>query len=178
MLEHHVERYNLVGMNVGVLMADGSWVSRATAGVRIAQDQGFAPNAPIGDKDKHIMGSSGKSMTSTMAARVVAQGAIRWNTTAQEMFQDTGLFQVHESFWPSTLEQFLSHSSGAPGLDVVVSEYYGMIDFIFNKVVFFDRYIYGSNSPKREFTLINAHKPAAETTSNGHKKCNLKSVKG
>ena len=37
---------------------------------------------------------------------------------------------------------------------------------------------YGSNSPKREFTLINAHKPAAETTSNGHKKCNLKSVKG
>ena len=38
--------------------------------------------------------------------------------------------------------------------------------------------LYGSNSPKREFTLINAHKPAAETTSNGHKKCNLKSVKG
>ena len=138
MLEHHVERYNLVGMNVGVLMADGSWVGRATAGLRIAQDQGFAPNAPIGDMDKHIMGSSGKSMTSTMAARVVAQGAIRWNTTAQEMFQDTGLFEVHESYWPSTLEQFLSHGSGAPGLDVVVSEYYGMIDFIFNQV--FHRY--------------------------------------
>ena len=38
--------------------------------------------------------------------------------------------------------------------------------------------LYGSNSPKREFTLINAHKPTAETTPNGHKKCNLKSVKG
>ena len=37
---------------------------------------------------------------------------------------------------------------------------------------------YGSNSPKREFTLIYVHKPVAEMTSNGHKKCNLKSVKG
>ena len=35
------------------------------------------------------MGSAGKSMTSTMAARVVAQGHIRWNSTTKEIFQDT-----------------------------------------------------------------------------------------
>ena len=52
----------------------------------------------------------------------------------KEIFHDSGVFQVDESYWPSTLEQFLSHSSGAPGLGVVVSQYYDMIDFIFNKV--------------------------------------------
>ena len=36
-----------------------------------------------------IMGSAGKSMTSTMAARVVAKGFIQWNTTTKEMFHDT-----------------------------------------------------------------------------------------
>ena len=37
----------------------------------------------------YIMGSAGKSMTSTMAARVVAQGHIRWNSTTKEIFHDT-----------------------------------------------------------------------------------------
>ena len=37
----------------------------------------------------HILGSSGKSMTSTMAARVVAKGYISWKTTTKEIFHDT-----------------------------------------------------------------------------------------
>ena len=40
-------------------------------------------------QDMYIMGSAGKSMTSTMAARVVAQGHIRWNSTTKEIFHDT-----------------------------------------------------------------------------------------
>ena len=70
MLEHHVERYQLVGVSVGTFTADGNWIDRVQAGVRISGD-----NTPLGPEDAHILGSAGKSMTSTMAARVVAQVA-------------------------------------------------------------------------------------------------------
>ena len=58
--------------------------SRAYAGERI-----FGSGVPIGGEDMYILGSSGKSMTSTMAARVVAKGYISWKTTTKEIFQDT-----------------------------------------------------------------------------------------
>ena len=45
-------------------------MDRVQAGVRISGD-----NTPLGPEDAHILGSAGKSMTSTMAARVVAQVA-------------------------------------------------------------------------------------------------------
>merc|ERR1719242_2401647 len=91
-------------------------MSRAYVGERI-----FGSRVPIGGEDMYILGSSGKSMTSTMAARVVAKGYISWKTTTKEIFHDTGLFDVHPSFQNSTLESFVSHGSGAPGLDVVVA---------------------------------------------------------
>jgi len=127
MLDHNVEKYNMIGMSVGAFDSRGNWLSRGQTGERI-----YKEGTAIGESDAHIMGSSGKSMTSTMAARVVAQGHIRWNTTTKELFHDTGLFEVHESYWPSTLEQFLSHGSGAPGLGEVISQYYSMVDYIFN----------------------------------------------
>ena len=58
--------------------------SRAYAGERI-----FGSGVPIGGEDMYILGSSGKSMTSTMAARVVAKGYISWKTTTKEIFHDT-----------------------------------------------------------------------------------------
>jgi len=128
MLDHNMERYKMVGMDIGSFSENGDWLLRGQAGERV-----YKEGTPIGDKDMYIMGSAGKSMTSTMAARVVSQGYINWNTTVKEIFHDTGIFDVHESFWPSTLEQFLSHGSGAPGLDGVVSKYFQMVDYIFNK---------------------------------------------
>ena len=41
-----------------------------------------------------------------------------------------GLFDVHPSFQNSTLESFVSHGSGAPGLDVVVDKYHDMVGII------------------------------------------------
>ena len=38
-----------------------------------------------------------------------------------------GLFDVHPSFQNSTLESFVSHGSGAPGLDIVVDKYHDMV---------------------------------------------------
>jgi len=143
MLDHNVERYRMIGVDVGAFTKDGTWLLRGQSGERV-----YGEGTPIGDKDMFIMGSAGKSMTSTMAARVVAQGYINWTTTTKEIFHDTGLFNVHESFWPSTLEQFLSHGSGAPGLDVVVADYYDMVDYIFNKTSWEPDY---DNRPERQF---------------------------
>ena len=64
--------------------------SRAYAGERI-----FGSGVPIGGEDMYILGSSGKSMTSTMAARVVAKGYISWKTTTKEIFQDTVCISKH-----------------------------------------------------------------------------------
>jgi len=129
MMEYNVARYRMVGVNAGAFMGTpGFWLSRGYAGERI-----FGSGVPLGGEDKHIMGSSGKSMTSTMAARVVAKGYISWKTTTKEIFHDTGLFDVHPSFQNSTLESFVSHGSGAPGLDIVVDKYHDMVDYIFNK---------------------------------------------
>merc|ERR1711970_613196 len=143
MLDHNIERYRMIGLDVGGFISTGDWLLRGQAGERV-----YKEGTPVGDKDMYIMGSAGKSMTSTMAARVVAQGYINWNTTVKELFYDTGIFEVHESFWPSTLEQFISHGSGAPGLDVVVDEYHEMIDYIFNKTSWEEGY---DNRPERIF---------------------------
>jgi len=132
-----------LGWTWEVFSSKGDWLLRGYSGERV-----YGEGTPIGDKDMYIMGSAGKSMTSTMAARVVSQGYINWNTTVKEIFHDTGIFDVHESYWPSTLEQFLSHGSGAPGLDGVVSKYFAMVDYIFNRTSWeadFD------NRPARQF---------------------------
>ena len=38
-----------------------------------------------------------------------------------------GLIDVHPSFQNSTLESFVSHGSGAPGLNIVVDKYHDMV---------------------------------------------------
>ena len=53
------------------------------------------------------MGSNTKSMVATVAAKVVEKGLIRWDTSVKELFHDSGLFEVNEGYWPSTLELFL-----------------------------------------------------------------------
>jgi len=144
MLDCFVERYRLIGVDVGVITGK-EWSVRAYSGERV-----LGEGTPIGPKDMYIMGSSGKSITATLCARVVAQGYINWNATTKEIFHDTGLFDVHPSYWPSTLEQFVSHGSGAPGLDVVVGEYYDMVDYIFNKTSWEEDY---DNRPTRRFLV-------------------------
>ena len=64
---------------------------RAYAGERIF---GSGNDSKIGGEDMYILGSSGKSMTSTMAARVVAKGYISWKTTTKEIFHDTVCFKI------------------------------------------------------------------------------------
>ena len=63
--------------------------------------------------DKFHIGSVTKSMTATVAARLVEQGKISWTTTIGESFSDLGE-ELHPDYRAVTLEQLLSHRGGAP----------------------------------------------------------------
>jgi len=64
--------------------------------------------------DRFHIGSVTKSMTATVAAMLVEQGKISWQTTIGEALP--GLKSgVHADYLGVTLEQLLSHRSGAPG---------------------------------------------------------------
>lgn len=63
--------------------------------------------------DKWHIGSCTKSMTAAMAAMVVEDGAMRWDTTPAEMFADLES-QMQAGWHDVTLEQLLGHRAGAP----------------------------------------------------------------
>lgn len=63
-------------------------------------------------EDQFHIGSNTKSMTATLAALLVRDGTIRWDTTVGESFKG---FRVHDHYEDVTLEQLLSNLGGAPG---------------------------------------------------------------
>lgn len=64
--------------------------------------------------DKWHIGSCTKSMTATLAAMLVEEGKVRWDTKVGEIFPE--LRESMDPMWaPVTLEMLLSHRSGAPG---------------------------------------------------------------
>src|SRR5438552_15254862 len=64
--------------------------------------------------DKFHLGSVTKSMTATVAAMLIEQGRISWTTTIGETFPELKS-EIHPDYRGVTLEQLLSHRSGAPG---------------------------------------------------------------
>jgi CubicO group peptidase (beta-lactamase class C family) len=64
--------------------------------------------------DKFHLGSVTKSMTATVAAMLVEQGTIFWTTTIGAAFPELKS-EIHPDYLGVTLEQLLSHRSGAPG---------------------------------------------------------------
>jgi CubicO group peptidase (beta-lactamase class C family) len=63
--------------------------------------------------DKWHVGSCTKSMTATLAAMLVEQGKLRWDTKVADIFPDQR--ETMDPSWsPVTLEMLLAHRSGAP----------------------------------------------------------------
>jgi CubicO group peptidase (beta-lactamase class C family) len=63
--------------------------------------------------DKWHIGSLTKSMTATVAARLVEQDKIKWTTTVEESFPEWKS-EMLAPWHKVTLEQLLSHTGGAP----------------------------------------------------------------
>lgn len=100
------------------LVRDGRIVERAAVGRRSALN-----DVLVTPEDRWHLGSMTKAMTATLAAVLVEDGLITWDSTAADVWPELA-GSLHTGFRQATLKQFLSHTSGmkrddeyAPGSD-------------------------------------------------------------
>jgi len=68
---------------------------------------------PVTLTDLWHLGSDGKAMTSTLIARLVERGMLKWDSTIAEVFPEL-VAQMNPDFQKVTLLQLLSHRAGLP----------------------------------------------------------------
>ena len=101
------QKYNLPAISAAVITTDGiKWAG--AVGVRKRGTE-----IPVALDDLWHLGSDGKIMTSTLIARLVERGQLRWDTTLAEVFPEAAP-QMHPDFRQVTLLQLLSHHAGLP----------------------------------------------------------------
>lgn len=105
-LDRFTRNGNVPGMAVAAVL-DGRIVAAGASGVRKSGDP-----AKVTIEDKFHIGSCTKSMTGTLAAILVAEGKITWESTVAEVFPD---FDIHPGYRKATLLQMASNSGGVPG---------------------------------------------------------------
>jgi CubicO group peptidase (beta-lactamase class C family) len=108
MLENIRVKHNLPALAAAVVV-DGKIVVTNAVGFR---KNGGTEKVTV--DDKFHLGSVTKSMTATVAAMLVEQGKISWTTTIGEALPELKS-EIHPDYLGVTLEQLLSHRSGAPG---------------------------------------------------------------
>jgi len=91
-----------------VVVKDGNITARGAVGLRKA---GSDVAVTIGDKF-HI-GSCTKSMTATLAAMLVEEGKLTWQTKFADVLPEVA-GSIHPDFRGITLEQLLAHRAGVP----------------------------------------------------------------
>lgn len=89
-----------------VVIRNGEVVERAVVGVRST-----ASSVPATVQDQWHLGSITKSMTATLAAVLVEDGLITWDTTPAQVWP-ASVNEMNANFRDVTLRQFLSHTSG------------------------------------------------------------------
>ncbi|MGE5611088.1 MAG: serine hydrolase domain-containing protein [Bacillota bacterium] len=106
-LEGIRQEYKLPSLAV-VVVKDGEVCDRAAVGLRKLGDP-----APITINDQYHIGSCAKSMTATLAAVLIEEGKLRWNTTIGEVFPDL-VGKMDKQYESVTVEQLLMHRGGVP----------------------------------------------------------------
>ena len=99
------KEHKLVGLGAMVTV-DGKVMSSAVDGER---KKGSGVALELGDR--WHLGSITKSITATMIGRLVDSGQMKWTDTIGERFPDES---IHADWKPVTLQQLLTHTSGAP----------------------------------------------------------------
>jgi CubicO group peptidase (beta-lactamase class C family) len=101
------QKYDVPAMAAAVVTSAGvKWVG--VVGVRKRGTE-----IPAALNDLWHLGSDTKAMTSTLIARVVEQGQLKWDTTLAEAFPDDAA-SIHADYQKVTLLQLLSHRAGLP----------------------------------------------------------------
>ena len=100
-------RYALPALAV-VVVKDGRILDRAAAGVRKVGD-----STPVTTNDLFHIGSCTKAMTATLAALLIEEGTLRWDTTIAEVLPELK-GSMDRQYEPVTVEQLLTHRGGCP----------------------------------------------------------------
>jgi len=66
---------------------------------------------PVTANDRWLVGSIGKSMTSTLIARLIDQGKLDWNSKLGDLLKD---IPMRAEYRAVTVEQLMQHRSGVP----------------------------------------------------------------
>ncbi|WP_423415060.1 serine hydrolase domain-containing protein [Hyphomicrobium sp. B1] len=90
------------------VVKDGKLVAVGAVGVRVA-----GTTIPVTVDDRYHLGSDTKAMTATLAAMMVEEGKLSWNSTIGEVL-GSDLPNLRPKFDAITLKELLSHTSGIP----------------------------------------------------------------
>ena len=107
LLTPYLARYHLPALAAAVVQ-DGKVVASGAVGTRRA---GAA--IPVTIKDRFHLGSDTKAMTALLAAMLVEEGKLRWDSTVAEVFPELAA-KMNPGLRGVTLVQLLSHTSGLP----------------------------------------------------------------
>ncbi len=92
-----------------VVVKDGAICERLAVGVRKLGDP-----TPVTTNDVFHIGSCTKSMTATLAAMLIEQGKLKWDTTIADVFPEWK-GKMNPQYETVTVEQLLRHRGGVPG---------------------------------------------------------------
>jgi CubicO group peptidase (beta-lactamase class C family) len=101
------QKFNVPAMAAAIVTGDGL----KYAGVVGVRKRGT--EIPVAVDDLWHLGSDTKAMTSTLIARLVERGQLKWDTALAEVFPDLAP-QMNPDFQKVTLLQLLSHRAGLP----------------------------------------------------------------
>jgi CubicO group peptidase (beta-lactamase class C family) len=101
------KKYDLPALAL-VVVKDGRICERDALGVRKSGDP-----ASITANDVFHIGSCTKSMTATLAAMLIEEGKLRWDTTIAEVFPELK-GKMDKQYEAVTVEQLMEHRGGVP----------------------------------------------------------------
>lgn len=104
----YLARYGLPAVAAAVVKG-GKTIAAGVAGVRR-----IGTTISVTLQDRFHIGSDTKAMTALLAAMLVEEGKLRWNTTVGEIYPEL-VATMAPGAKNITLEQLLSHTSGIPG---------------------------------------------------------------
>jgi len=107
-LEDIRKKHDLPALAV-VVVKDGKICDRAAVGVRK-----LGESTAVTTNDIFHIGSCTKSMTATLAAMLIEEGKLRWDSTIVEVLPDLK-GKIDKQYEGVTIEQLLTHRGGVPG---------------------------------------------------------------
>jgi CubicO group peptidase (beta-lactamase class C family) len=114
-----IQQHNVPGM-AAVVVRKGEIVALGVAGVRT---RGKGDKIAVGDR--FHLGSDTKAITAMLCGILVDEGKLKWGQTLGETFPELKK-SMHPQYQAVTLEQLLTHRSGAPG-DLTKDELWGKL---------------------------------------------------